>query len=104
MTNHQVGGLFARGKAIVDGADSRCRARLGEGVRRRVAPVQRLTAGSAGRLKSDCLFFDQPIDIRHITLWWYWMFVITVPIGVVLLAIAYFRARRNGWPRGTGTA
>jgi hypothetical protein len=43
---------------------------------------------------------------------WYWMLVITVPIGIAFVAIAYFRARSGGWPRpagpslptGTGTA
>jgi hypothetical protein len=44
------------------------------------------------------------LGVVGITLWWYWMAMITIPIGVAVLAIAYFRARRNGWPRGTGTA
>ena len=30
---------------------------------------------------------------------WYWMLVITVPIGIGLVAIAFFRARQTGWPR-----
>ena len=29
----------------------------------------------------------------------YWAAVVTVPIGLVLLAIAYLRAGRPGWPR-----
>jgi len=35
---------------------------------------------------------------------WYWMLVITIPIGIVLVTIAFFRARQTGWPRGAGTA
>jgi len=35
---------------------------------------------------------------------WYWMLVITIPIGIALVAIAFFRARQAGWPRGAGTA
>ena len=35
---------------------------------------------------------------------WYWMLVITIPIGIALVAIAFFRARSSGWPRGAGTA
>jgi len=35
---------------------------------------------------------------------WYWMLVITIPIGTALVAIAFFRARQTGWPRGAGTA
>ena len=35
---------------------------------------------------------------------WYWMLVITIPIGIALVAIAFFRARQTGWPRGAGTA
>jgi len=31
---------------------------------------------------------------------WYWMLVITIPIGIALVAIAFFRARQTGWPRG----
>ncbi len=30
---------------------------------------------------------------------WYWMAVITVPVGIALAAVAFFRARRTGWPR-----
>ena len=39
-----------------------------------------------------------------IAAFWYWMFVITVPVGIALLAVAYFRAGRIGWPSGTGAA
>ena len=35
---------------------------------------------------------------------WYWMLVITIPIGIALVAVAFFRARQSGWPRGAGTA
>jgi hypothetical protein len=35
---------------------------------------------------------------------WYWFAMITVPIGLVLLAIAYFRAGRPSWPRGARPA
>ena len=35
---------------------------------------------------------------------WYWMLVITIPIGIAMVAIAYFRGRTTGWPRGAGTA
>ena len=35
---------------------------------------------------------------------WYWMLVITIPIGIAMVAIAFFRARQTGWPRGAGTA
>ena len=35
---------------------------------------------------------------------WYWMLVITIPIGIALVVIAFFRARRTGWPRSAGTA
>ena len=35
---------------------------------------------------------------------WYWMLVITIPIGIALIAVAFFRARETGWPRGAGTA
>ena len=35
---------------------------------------------------------------------WYWAAMITVPIGLVLLAIAYFRAGRPSWPRGARPA
>ena len=38
------------------------------------------------------------------SLWWYWMWIIVVPVGAVVLGIAYFRARQAGWPRGTGAA
>lgn len=38
----------------------------------------------------------------------YWLLLVTVPIGVALVAITFFRARGTGWPRGgpapTGTA
>ena len=35
---------------------------------------------------------------------WYWMLVITIPAGIAMVAIAFFRARQTGWPRGAGTA
>ncbi len=35
---------------------------------------------------------------------WYWAAMITVPIGLGLLALAYFRAGRPGWPRGARPA
>ena len=35
---------------------------------------------------------------------WYWMLVITIPIGIAMVALAFFRARQTGWPRGAGTA
>ena len=35
---------------------------------------------------------------------WYWMLVITIPIGIAMVAIAYFRARQTGWPRRAGAA
>ena len=31
---------------------------------------------------------------------WYWMLVITIPIGIALVAVAFFRARQSGWPHG----
>jgi hypothetical protein len=34
-----------------------------------------------------------------ISVLWYWMLVFTVPIGIVVTAIAFFRARQTGWPR-----
>lgn len=34
---------------------------------------------------------------------WYWIAMITIPIGIALVAIAYFRARGTGWPHGAGT-
>jgi len=39
-----------------------------------------------------------------ISVMWYWVAVITAPIGVALAAVAYFRARRTGWPNRAGTA
>jgi len=35
---------------------------------------------------------------------WYWAAMITIPIGVGLIALAYFRSRRPGWPRGARPA
>ncbi len=40
------------------------------------------------------------VGVIGISVMLYWAAVITVPIGLVLLAIAYFRAGRPGWPRG----
>jgi hypothetical protein len=34
----------------------------------------------------------------------YWMLVIGIPVAISLIAIAFFRARSSGWPRGAGTA
>ena len=34
----------------------------------------------------------------------YWAWMIGVPIAIGLVAIAFFRARSSGWPRGAGTA
>lgn len=34
---------------------------------------------------------------------WYWIAVITLPIGLGLAAVAFFRARQSGWPRGART-
>ena len=30
----------------------------------------------------------------------YWLFLVTVPIAIGLVAIAFFRARQTGWPHG----
>jgi len=35
-----------------------------------------------------------------ISVMWYWAAVITAPIGLGLVAIAYWRARQMGWPEG----
>ena len=35
---------------------------------------------------------------------WHWLLVITIPVGIALVAIAVLRARQTGWPRGAGTA
>jgi len=34
----------------------------------------------------------------------YWLFLVVVPVGIGLVAIAFFRGRSSGWPRGAGTA
>ncbi len=34
----------------------------------------------------------------------YWMLPFTIPIVIALVAIAFFRGRSTGWPRGAGTA
>ena len=34
----------------------------------------------------------------------YWALAIGIPIAISLIAIAFFRARSSGWPRGAGTA
>jgi hypothetical protein len=39
------------------------------------------------------------LGVIGISVIWYWAAVITLPIGLVLLAIAYLRAGRPGWPR-----
>jgi len=33
---------------------------------------------------------------------WSWTAVITVPVGLVLVAVAFSRAWRPGWPRRSG--
>ena len=33
----------------------------------------------------------------------YWLFMITIPVGITLVAIAVFRARSTGWPSRAGT-
>jgi len=35
---------------------------------------------------------------------WYWFVVITIPIGLALVAIAYLRGRQTAGPRRAGTA
>jgi len=35
---------------------------------------------------------------------WPWMLVTTIPIGIAIVAIAFFRARQTGWPRGPAAA
>ena len=35
---------------------------------------------------------------------WHWLLVITIPIGIALVTIAFFRARQTGWPRRAGAA
>ncbi|HEY5624927.1 MAG TPA: hypothetical protein VIT93_00410 [Dehalococcoidia bacterium] len=44
------------------------------------------------------------VGVIGISLMWYWIAIITLPIGLVLLSIAYFRAGRPGWPRGARPA
>jgi hypothetical protein len=39
------------------------------------------------------------VGVIGISVIWFWAAVITLPIGLVLLAIAYLRAGRPGWPR-----
>ncbi|HUF53835.1 MAG TPA: hypothetical protein VMR52_08695 [Dehalococcoidia bacterium] len=39
------------------------------------------------------------VGVAAISVMWYWAAFITVPIGLGLAAIAYWRARRSGWPR-----
>ena len=34
----------------------------------------------------------------------YWLLVITIPVGIAMVAIAFFRARQTGWPRRAGAA
>jgi hypothetical protein len=42
------------------------------------------------------------ITAAVIDLLFYWLFVITIPAGIALVAIAVFRARSTGWPRPAG--
>jgi hypothetical protein len=44
------------------------------------------------------------VGVIGLTLFWYWMFIVVVPVGLGLLAIGYFRARRSGWPHGAAAA
>ena len=44
------------------------------------------------------------VGVIVISVMLYWAAVITLPIGLVLLTIAYFRAGRPGWPRGVPRA
>lgn len=38
-----------------------------------------------------------------VSAFWYWIAIFTVPIGIALTLIAFFRARQTGWPhRGDG--
>lgn len=39
-----------------------------------------------------------------ISVMWFWMAFLTGPIAIGLITIAYFRARRTGWPKQAGTA
>lgn len=39
-----------------------------------------------------------------ISVMWYWAAVITIPVGVAIAAVAFFRARRTGWPKQAGAA
>lgn len=39
-----------------------------------------------------------------ISVMWFWIAVITAPIGLAIASVAYFRARRTGWPKQAGTA
>ena len=34
----------------------------------------------------------------------YWLLVITIPVGIAMVAIAFFRARQTGWPGRAGAA
>ncbi len=44
------------------------------------------------------------VGVIGISVLLHWMAVVPLAIGLVLLAIAYFRAGRPGWPRGARTA
>jgi hypothetical protein len=33
---------------------------------------------------------------------WYWMFPLTILVGIALVALAFFRARSTGWPHPAG--
>jgi len=44
------------------------------------------------------------IGVTTIGFVWPWMLVTTIPIGIAIVAIAFFRARQTGWPRGPAAA
>ena len=44
------------------------------------------------------------VGVVGISAFWYWMFVITIPVGAALLVVTYLRGRGAGWPHGTGAA
>ncbi|HLF71305.1 MAG TPA: hypothetical protein VI759_04065 [Dehalococcoidia bacterium] len=43
------------------------------------------------------------VGVVVISALWFWVLFIMIPIGVALIAFAYFRGGRAGWPRGAGT-
>jgi hypothetical protein len=46
------------------------------------------------------------LGVLGVTAFMFWMFMITIPVGILLLGVAYYRAHQTGWgwPRGAGTA